>query len=97
MNYNGDKTLYFSSQIIEIESKMMEIETEKRLWDGDKQYKGRMHQRRIPQVSFYSITTFIKVTVSTAALKIHILHRNFRLLPVSFWFLVELEYFVSMQ
>lgn len=30
----------------------MEIETEKRLWDGDKQYKGRMHQRRIPQNNY---------------------------------------------
>ena len=35
---------------------MMEIENEKRLWDGENSFKGsRMHQRqRIPQVTFYS-------------------------------------------
>ena len=34
---------------------MMEIENEKRLWDGENSFKGsRMHQRqRIPQVFFY--------------------------------------------
>ena len=33
---------------------MMEIENEKRLWDGENSFKGsRMHQRqRIPQVIF---------------------------------------------
>ena len=33
---------------------MMEIETEKRLWDGDTYKASRMHQRqRIPQVIVY--------------------------------------------